>query len=140
MVYGEYAQENPLHYVNCLQKLLQILWKLLIWSTGAEAIDGSLKLAKRYTGREEIVSFKNSYHGNTHGALSVSGNENHKENFALYCQWFLSLNLIMKMILIKSQRKQLVSFWKPFRGSRFLVPDDDYLIKLKKRCEEVGAL
>ena len=50
-------------------------------NSGAEAIDGALKLAKRYTGREEIISMKNSYHGNTHGALSVSGNEFHKREF-----------------------------------------------------------
>lgn len=50
-------------------------------NSGAEAIDGALKLAKRYTGREEIISFKDSYHGNTHGALSVSGNETHKREY-----------------------------------------------------------
>lgn len=50
-------------------------------NSGAEAVDGALKLAKRYTGREEIISMKNSYHGNTHGALSVSGNEFHKREF-----------------------------------------------------------
>ena len=78
MVYGEYAQEMPVKLCQLLaQATPDPLEVTYLVNSGAEAIDGSLKLAKRYTGREEIVSFKNSYHGNTHGALSVSGNEYH---------------------------------------------------------------
>jgi acetylornithine/succinyldiaminopimelate/putrescine aminotransferase len=82
MVYGEYAQEKPVELCRLLAEAtpdpLEITYLV---NSGAEAIDGSLKLAKRYTGREEIISFKNSYHGNTHGALSVSGHEGHKREF-----------------------------------------------------------
>ena len=82
MVYGEYAQEKPVALCLLLAEATPApLEVTYLVNSGAEAIDGALKLAKRYTGREEIISMKNSYHGNTHGALSVSGNEVHKREF-----------------------------------------------------------
>ena len=82
MVYGEYALEKPVELCKLLAKVtpnpLEVTYLV---NSGAEAIDGSLKLAKRYTGREEIIAFHNAYHGNTHGALSVAGNEYHKRAF-----------------------------------------------------------
>src|SRR4029079_18496794 len=82
MVYGEFIQSSP----NLLaQKLNEILPPNLNCSyfvnSGTEANEGALKLAKRYTGRTEIVSFRKSYHGSTHGSLSVSGNEFKKAAF-----------------------------------------------------------
>ena len=82
MVYGEYIQSSP----NLLaQKLTQLLPPALNCSyfvnSGTEANEGALKLAKRYTGRTEIISCKNSYHGSTHGSMSVSGNEIKKRAF-----------------------------------------------------------
>ena len=65
-------------------------------NSGAEAIDGSLKLAKRYTGREEIIAFHNAYHGNTHGALSVAGNEYHKRAFRPLLPLVNFIHLTMK--------------------------------------------
>lgn len=82
MVYGEYAQEMPVQLCKLLAEATpEPLEVTYLVNSGAEAIDGALKLAKRYTGREEIISMKQSYHGNTHGALSVSGNELHKREF-----------------------------------------------------------
>ena len=70
MVYGEYAQEKPVELCKLLAEATpEPLEVTYLVNSGAEAIDGALKLAKRYTGREEIVSMKNSYHGNTHGCL-----------------------------------------------------------------------
>jgi 4-aminobutyrate aminotransferase-like enzyme len=110
MVYGEYAQEKPVELCRLLAEATpEPLEVTYLVNSGAEAIDGSLKLAKRHTGREEIIAFKDAYHGNTHGALSVAGNEVHKENSVLCCQWLILSSLIMKMILIKSRRKQLAS-------------------------------
>ena len=82
MVYGEYAQEKPVELCKKLASLLpDPLETTYLVNSGAEAIDASVKLAKRVTGRGEIISAKMAYHGNTHGALSVSGNEDFKRAF-----------------------------------------------------------
>jgi acetylornithine/succinyldiaminopimelate/putrescine aminotransferase len=142
MVYGEYAQEKPVALCKLLAEVtpdpLEITYLV---NSGAEAIDGSLKLAKRYTGREEIISFKDSYHGNTHGALSVSGNEAHKREFRPLLPMVSFIEFNNKNDLSKITEKTACVILETIQGAAgFLVPDDDYLIALKKRCEEVGAL
>ncbi|WP_144282670.1 aspartate aminotransferase family protein [Chryseobacterium echinoideorum] len=142
MVYGEYAQEKPVELCRLLaESTPDPLEVTYLVNSGAEAIDGSLKLAKRYTGREEIVSFKNSYHGNTHGALSVSGNEFHKREFRplLPMISFIEFNNVNDLDKITEKTAGVIL--ETIQGAAgFLVPDQNYLIQLKKRCEEVGAL
>lgn len=142
MVYGEYAQDMPVALCKLLAEAtpdpLEVTYLV---NSGAEAIDGSLKLAKRYTGREEIVSFKNSYHGNTHGALSVSGNEYHKREFRplLPLVSFIEFNEVKD--LEKITEKTACVILETIQGAAgFLLPENGYLKKLKARCEEVGAL
>ena len=142
MVYGEYAQEKPVALCKLLAEAtpdpLEITYLV---NSGAEAIDGSLKLAKRYTGREEIVSFKNSYHGNTHGALSVSGNETHKREFRPLLPMVTFIEFNDEKDFDKITEKTACVIMETIQGAAgFLVPDHDYLINLKKRCEKVGAL
>lgn len=142
MVYGEYAQEMPVKLCKLLAdstpEPLQVTYLV---NSGAEAIDGSLKLAKRYTGREEIISFKNSYHGNTHGALSVSGNEYHKREFRPLLPLVDFIEFNDEKDLTKITEKTACVLMESIQGAAgFLVPQDGYLKKLKKRCEEVGAL
>ncbi len=142
MVYGEYAQEKPIALCRLLAEAtpdpLEITYLV---NSGAEAIDGSLKLAKRYTGREEIVSFKNSYHGNTHGALSVSGNETHKREFRPLLPMVSFIEFNNEEDFGKITEKTACVILETIQGAAgFLVPNNDYLIKLKRRCEEVGAL
>ncbi len=80
MVYGEYIQSTPNELAAKLTGLLPTSLNCCYFvNSGTEANEGALKLAKRYTGRSEIVSFKRSYHGSTHGSLSVSGNEKKKK-------------------------------------------------------------
>lgn len=142
MVYGEYAQEKPVELCRLLaESTPDPLEVIYLVNSGAEAIDGSLKLAKRYTGREKIVSFKNSYHGNTHGALSVSGNEFHKREFRplLPMISFIEFNNVDDLDKITEKTAGVIL--ETIQGAAgFLVPDQNYLIQLKKRCEEVGAL
>ncbi|AYO58061.1 aspartate aminotransferase family protein [Chryseobacterium sp. 6424] len=142
MVYGEYAQEMPVKLCKLLAEAtpdpLEVTYLV---NSGAEAIDGSLKLAKRYTGREEIVSFKNAYHGNTHGALSVSGNEYHKREFRplLPMVSFIEFNSLPDLEKITDKTAGVIL--ETIQGAAgFLLPEADYLKKLKARCEEVGAL
>src|SRR6188768_1574837 len=82
MVFGEYVQSTPNQLARKLTSLLpKSLNCCYFVNSGTEANEGALKLAKRFTGRTEIVSFKKSYHGSTHGSLSVSGNEVKKNAF-----------------------------------------------------------
>ena len=142
MVYGEYAQEIPVKLCQLLaQACPDPLEVTYLVNSGAEAMDGSLNLAKRYTGREEIVSFKNSYHGNTHGALSVSGNEYHKREFRPLLPMVTFIGFNDEKDLEKITEKTACVIMETIQGAAgFLVPANDYLKKLKARCEEVGAL
>ena len=82
MVYGEYVVTPQIEYAKLLCNYLPgKLNNVYYVSSGSEAVEGALKLAKRYSGRTEIIAFKNGYHGSTHGALSVMGNEDMKQAF-----------------------------------------------------------
>ena len=142
MVYGEYIQSSP----NLLAaKLASLLPKQLSCSyfvnSGTEANEAALKLAKRYTGRTEIVSFRKSYHGSTHGSLSVSGNENKKFAFRplLPDIKFLDFN-------DESQQDQITEktacvIIETIQGDAGVrIPSKKYLQALRKRCTETGAL
>ena len=110
-------------------------------NSGAEAIDGALKLAKRYTGREEIISFKDSYHGNTHGALSVSGNETHKRKYRPLLPMINFIGFNEEKDLEQITEKTAGVIVETIQGAAgFIMPENDFFIKLKRRCEDVGAL
>ena len=142
MVYGEYAQEKPVAICQLLAEATPApLEVTYLVNSGAEAIDGALKLAKRYTGREEITSMKNSYHGNTHGALSVSGNEFHKREFRPLLPMISFLEFNNEEEFSKITEKTACVIVETIQGAAgFLTPSQNYFKNLKKRCEEVGAL
>lgn len=142
MVYGEYAQEKPVALCKLLAEVtpnpLEVTYLV---NSGAEAIDGALKLAKRYTGREEIISMIDSYHGNTHGALSVSGNETHKREFRPLLPMVNFIRFNDESELDKITEKTACVIAETIQGAAgFIVPEASYYKKLKQRCEEVGAL
>ena len=142
MVYGEYAQEKPVAICQLLAEATpEPLEVTYLVNSGAEAIDGALKLAKRYTGREEIISMKNSYHGNTHGALSVSGNEVHKREFRPLLPMISFIEFNNEEEFSKITEKTACVIAETIQGAAgFLTPSQNYFKNLKKRCEEVGAL
>lgn len=142
MVYGEYAQEKPVALCQLLAEATPApLEVTYLVNSGAEAIDGALKLAKRYTGREEIISMKNSYHGNTHGALSVSGNEVHKREFRPLLPMISFIEFNNEEEFSKITEKTACVIAETIQGAAgFLTPSQNYFKNLKKRCEEVGAL
>ena len=142
MVYGEYAQEKPVELCKLLAEATpEPLEVTYLVNSGAEAIDGALKLAKRYTGREEIISMKNSYHGNTHGALSVSGNEFHKREFRPLLPMITFIEFNNEEEFSKITEKTACVIAETIQGAAgFLTPSQNYFKNLKKRCEEVGAL
>lgn len=82
MVYGEYVQSPQVLLAEALTKTLPAsLDSVYLLNSGSEAIEGAIKLAKRFTGKFELVACKNAYHGSSHGALSLTGSEDFKQNF-----------------------------------------------------------
>lgn len=142
MVYGEYTQEKPVALCQLLADATPApLEVTYLVNSGAEAIDGALKLAKRYTGREEIISFKDSYHGNTHGALSVSGNETHKREYRPLLPMINFIGFNEEKDLEQITEKTAGVIVETIQGAAgFIMPENDFFIKLKRRCEDVGAL
>ena len=142
MVYGEYAQEKPVALCELMaESIPDPLEVTYLVNSGAEAIDGALKLAKRYTGREEIISMKDAYHGNTHGALSVSGNEYHKREFRPLLPMVNFIEFNNEQDFFKITEKTACVIAETIQGAAgFLMPSENYFRNLKKRCEEVGAL
>lgn len=141
MVYGEYAQEMPVALCKLLAEATpEPLETTYLVNSGAEAIDGALKLAKRCTGREEIISYHNSYHGNTHGALSVSGNEIHKREFRPLLPGIKFIGFNEYADLEKITEKTAAVLLETIQGAAgFLLPEENYLQALRKRCTETGA-
>ncbi|OPC02334.1 aminotransferase class III [Elizabethkingia ursingii] len=142
MVYGEYAQEKPVVLCQLLADATPApLEVTYLVNSGAEAIDGALKLAKRYTGREEIISFKDSYHGNTHGALSVSGNETNKREYRPLLPMINFIGFNEEKDLEQITEKTAGVIVETIQGAAgFIMPENEFFIKLKRRCEKVGAL
>ena len=112
MVYGEYQQDTQTDYAELLcQHLPDELNQVYFVNSGAEAVEGALKLAKRVTQRTNIIAFNHSYHGNTHGALSVSGNEQKKYAFRplLPGVHFLPFNNLDALTQINEQTNAIVN-------------------------------
>ena len=142
MVYGEFIQDEPLKFT---EKLVSLLPKNLncVYSvnSGTEAIEAALKLGKRVTGRTELVSFRGSYHGSTHGAMSVSGNEVKKQAFRplLPDIRFIQHNSTADLTQISTKTAAVII--ETVQGDAGVrIPTKDFLTELRKRCTEVGAL
>ena len=142
MVYGEYVQEPAVAYTKLLASFLpDNLQTTYLVNSGTEAIEGALKLARRYTGRTELIAAKNAYHGNTMGSLSVSGYEERKSTFRplipdVHFIQFNDENDIQKI----TQKTAAVILETIQGGAGFILPKNDYLLKIRKKCNEVGAL
>lgn len=142
MVYGEFIQDAPLSFARRLTALLpNQLNAVYTVNSGTEAIEAGLKLAKRVTGRTELISFRGSYHGSTHGSMSVSGNEVKKQPFRplLPDVRFLNHNAIDQLIHISEKTAGvLIETIQGDAGVR--IPSLEFMHALRKRCDEVGAL
>lgn len=142
MVYGEYIQKPAVELTKLLAKNLpRSLQKTYLTNSGTEAIEGALKLAKRATGRSEIIAAHKAYHGNTMGAMSVMGYEARKQAFRplLPDVKFIAFNLEDDLNKITS-KTACVILETIQGGAGFIEPKNDYLVKIKKRCVKVGAL
>tara|TARA_R100001369_G_scaffold91275_1_gene132174 strand:- start:468 stop:1655 length:1188 start_codon:yes stop_codon:yes gene_type:complete len=142
MVYGEYIQQPAVELTKLLaNKLPDTLETTYLVNSGAEAIDASLKLARRVTGRSEILYAHNAYHGNTFGALSVMGYEERKTPFGPLvpdCHPFQFNNLgDLDKITTNTAAVILETIQG---GAGFIFPKNGYLKKVRERCNETETL
>lgn len=142
MVYGEYIQSPQ---VKLAKNIVDICYSkfdsVYFVNSGSEANEGALKLAKRYTGRTEIISFKNAYHGSSHGALSVLGNEYFKNSFRPLLPDIKFLEFNNFLDLDKITNKTACVIVEPVQGEAgIIVPVNNFLKKLQEKCNDVGAL
>ena len=142
MVYGEFAQEPAVHLAKELIALLpDNHHSVYLTNSGTEAIEGALKLAKRATGRSELIGAVNSYHGSTHGALSLLGSEHQKVGYRplLPNTRFIRFNSEEDLSLITT-KTAAVLLETIQGGAGFILPENDFLKKVKDRCEATGTL
>lgn len=142
MVYGELIENPQVAYAKKLSDHLPAnLNSVFYTASGTEATEGAMKLAKRYTGRTQIVSFKNSYHGSTQGALSIMGSEYWQQAFRPLLPDILQLNfnnfedlqqITGRTACVVAETIQAEAGVKP--------PVNGWLTALRKRCTEMGAL
>jgi len=142
MVYGEYIQKPAVELTKLLAKHLpKPLQKTYLTNSGTEAIEGALKLAKRTTGRSEIIAANKAYHGNTMGSMSVMGYEERKQAFRPLLPDVKFINFNTEDDLCQITKKTACVILETIQGGAgFIEPKNNYLAKVKKQCEEVGAL
>ncbi len=142
MVYGKYIQSPQVKLAGLMaEHLPEQLSSVFFVNSGSEAIEGALKLAKRVTGRSEIISFKNAYHGSTHGALSVLGNEEMKYAYRPLLPDIRFIHFNEKVDLNQVTDKTACVIVEPVQAEAGIVlPQDDYLKALRARCNETGTI
>jgi acetylornithine/N-succinyldiaminopimelate aminotransferase len=142
MVYGEFNQGPQVKYAEALSKLLpKQLNSVYFTTSGSEAIEGALKLAKRATGRTELISFKSAYHGSSHGALSIMGDEFFKNSFRplLPDVTILEFNDLTDLTKITSSTAAVII--EPIQGEAGVrKANPEFIQKLRQRCNDVGCL
>lgn len=142
MVYGEYILRPQVRLAERLASITPCpLTQVYFTNSGTEANEGALKLAKKYTGRTRLIAFHNSYHGDTHGSLSVTGREVYRTPFLplLPEVEFLPFGDCAALRRIDEHAAAVIT--EPIQGEGGVrVPPDDWLPALRRRCTETGAL
>jgi acetylornithine/succinyldiaminopimelate/putrescine aminotransferase len=156
MVYGEYVQTQQILLAEALVKTLSYEWlvspptterkypildNVYFTNSGTEAVEGAMKLAKRYTGRQEIISCVNAYHGASQGALSLSGSENFKRNYRPLLPSIKQINHGNFDDVEKISCRTAAVFIEVIAGEAGVrVPDYQYFIELRRQCDLTGTL
>jgi len=142
MVYGEYVQTPQVKLAEKLVSLLPgNLQSVYFVNSGTEAVEGALKLAKRYTGRAQVLACHHSYHGSTHGSLSIMGNEAYKQAYRplLPGVGFIRFNEPADLELITAETACVVI--ETIQGEAGIrVPETAYMQALSQRCKQTGTL
>ena len=142
MVYGEYAQDPAVKLCKLLaENMPPELNKTYLINSGTEAIEGALKLARRVTGRSQLISCHNAYHGNTMGSMSVMGFEERKQIFRPLIPDVDFITFNNEEDILKITTKTAGIILETIQGGAgFIKPENDFLKKVRQRCTEVGAL
>lgn len=142
MVYGEYIQAPQVLLARELAHILPPSLSVVYFTnSGTEAIEGALKVAKKFTGRRRLVAFEGSYHGDTHGSLSVTGGEVYRRPFLplLPEVTFLPFDEVKALSAIDEEVAGVIV--EPIQAEGGVqVPKEEFLLALRRRCDEVGAL
>jgi acetylornithine/N-succinyldiaminopimelate aminotransferase len=142
MVYGEFIQKPTVKLCKLLsQNLPKLLSNTYLTNSGTEAIEAAMKLAKRVTGKSELIAAKNGYHGNTQGAMSIMGFEDRKRAYRPLIPdiKFIEFNNVEDISIITNKTAGVI-LETIQGGAGFILPEKNYLKKLKQKCKEVGAL
>ena len=142
MVYGELVQTPQVAYAEALTGLLpEALSSVYLVNSGSEAIEGAMKLAKRFTGRHEIIAFNNAYHGSTQGALSIIGSEYFRNSFRPLLPSIKHLNYNDFSALNEISEQTACVVIEAVQGEAGAIPaQKDYLKAVAEKCRQTGAL
>lgn len=142
MVYGEYVQEPQSRFAQLLcEHLPEQLDRVYFVNSGTEANEGALKLAKKHTGRSKLVAFHNSYHGDTHGSLSVTGRDIYRNPYEplLPKVHFIDFNNPDQLDAIDTETAAVIM--EPVQGEGGVIPaNPEWMKKVRQRCTETGSL
>ncbi len=142
MVYGEFVESPQVQYAKWLADHLPAsLDNVYFLSSGSEAVEGAMKLAKRVTGRPEFVAFRNAYHGSTHGALSLIGDPLYQGGYLPLLPGITHIDFNSEDQLDAITEKTAAVFVEPIQGEAGIIePHPGFLKKVMERCRETGAL
>ncbi len=142
MVYGEFIQKPQSEFASLLASVLPPkLGRIYFVNSGTEANEGALKLAKKYTGRTKLVAFKNSYHGDTHGSLSVTGRNVYRDPFLPLLPDVEFLDFNDESGLESIDERTAAVILEPIQGEGGIIrADGGWLRSVRERCDATGAL
>ncbi len=142
MVYGEFVQKPQVEFAKLLLENLPVQFEqIYLVNSGTEANEGALKLAKKFTGRTKLIAFKNSYHGDTHGSLSVTGRDIYRDPYLplLPNVHFAEFNSDEVFDLIDHETAAVIM--EPIQGEGGVIPSKkDWLQHVREKCSEMSAL
>ncbi len=142
MVYGEFVQSPQVSYASWLvERLPSSLDNVFFVNSGSEAIDGAMKLAKRFTGRGQFVAFKSAYHGGTHGALSILGDEKARSGYLPLLPGIQHIRFNQETDLKHIDEHVAAVIVEPIQAEAGIIePKNSFLARIRERCDQVGAL
>ncbi|MEX0646749.1 MAG: aspartate aminotransferase family protein [Balneolaceae bacterium] len=142
MVYGEFIQSPQSRFAKLLcDQLPKKLDRVYFVNSGTEATEGALKLAKKSTGRSKLVAFNNSYHGDTHGSLSVTGRNVYRDPYEPLLPGVHFIDFNDKTSLDIIDKKTAAVILEPVQGEGGVIPADrDWIKAVRNRCDETGSL
>jgi acetylornithine/succinyldiaminopimelate/putrescine aminotransferase len=142
MVYGEFVQSPQVEYAEWLaSKLPEGLDNIFFVNSGSEAIDGAMKLAKRSSGRGNFLAFEKAYHGSTHGAMSILGDSAMRSGYLPLLPGIKHIRFNCEEDLELVDEKTAAIILEPIQAEAGIIePKNDFLSKVRARCDQVGAL